>query len=117
MKKALSFREASLRELRVLETFFFRFENWVGKIYYRREDFYHPMTHRLWEYHIFSQEDVSLYFHKFYFRSFKAEKGVKFLPPTKLEKNRPQNGVSAVGWVKFSMAQKKIAKCQLGDKI
>ena len=27
-----------------------------------------------------------LYFHKFYLRSFKAEKGVKFLPLTKLEK-------------------------------
>ena len=42
-------------------------------------------------YHVFSQDDVSLYFHKVYlghFRSFKAEKGVKFLPPTKLGKNR-----------------------------
>ena len=27
-----------------------------------------------------------LYFHEFYLRSLKAEKGVKFLPPTKLEK-------------------------------
>ena len=38
----------------------------------------------LWEYHIFSQDDISLYFHKLYLRSFKAEKGVKFLPHTKI---------------------------------
>ena len=37
----------------------------------------------------FSQDDVSLHFHKFYLRSFMAEKGVKFLLPSKLEKNRP----------------------------
>ena len=37
---------------------------------------------------IFSQDDVSLYFHKCYLKLFMAEKGIKFLPPTKLEKNR-----------------------------
>ena len=41
---------------------------------------------------VFSQDDVSLYFHKFYLRSFKAEKGVKFLP-TKLEKKSSVQGL------------------------
>ena len=46
----------------------------------------------LWEYHKFSQGDASLYIHKFYLTSFKDETGVKFLPPTQLEKNRPFKG-------------------------
>ena len=32
--------------------------------------------------HIFSQDDVFLYFYEFYLRPFKAEKAVKFLPLT-----------------------------------
>ena len=42
--------------------------------------------------YISSQDDVFLYFDKFCLRSFQAENGVKFLPPTKLEKNRPSKG-------------------------
>ena len=42
------------------------------------------------EYHIFSQDDVSSYFHKF----FKAEKGVNFLPPTKFEKKSSVQGLN-----------------------
>ena len=42
--------------------------------------------------HIFSQDDVYLYFHKFYLRLFIAEKEVKFIPLTKLGKIRPSNG-------------------------
>ena len=47
----------------------------------------------------FSQKDVFLYFHEFYLRSFKTEKEVKFLPPSKLEKIvRPRVKFLSLNW-------------------
>ena len=37
------------------------------------------------EYHTFSQGYVFVNLHRFYLRSFKAGKGLKYLPPTKLK--------------------------------
>ena len=52
---------------------FCNFEIFIPEIKFKAKSTSFGMFH-----HILSQDDVSLYFHKFYLRSFKAEKGVKF---------------------------------------